>query len=126
MMSRCYNANFLPDYRDWGGRGITVCDEWHDFFVFVQDMAGKKPTPEHQIDRIDNDKGYSPDNCRWVTRLVNARNTRRSRWITANGTKRCLTEWAEFLGVKPHILYYRLDVKGMSIEQVAASIGVTL
>jgi len=75
MKQRCYNEN-IPAYRNYGGRGITVCDEWlHDFKQFFKDM-GEKPSSKHSIDRVDNDKGYSPDNCRWATSTTQSRNTR--------------------------------------------------
>lgn len=72
MLSRCYDpAN--KRYRNYGGRGIIVCDEWHDYHVFYQwGVVGWKQGL--QIDRIDNSKGYSPENCRWVTSRQNNRN----------------------------------------------------
>ena len=73
MKARCYNKNDKSYYR-YGGRGITVCDEWKDsFLAFLKDM-GKRPSLDHQIDRIDNDGNYEPGNCRWVTPVVNAQN----------------------------------------------------
>ena len=77
MKQRCTNPkhNAFPNY---GGRGITVCDRWMDFCNFVQDM-GERPSPDHSLDRKDNDKGYSPDNCRWTTRSEQALNRRKAK-----------------------------------------------
>ena len=74
MMCRCYNPK-IPNYKYYGARGITVCDEWHDVKKFIDDMY-----PDYieglTLDRIDNDKGYSKDNCRWTNQIVQSRNTR--------------------------------------------------
>ncbi len=77
MKDRCYNKN-NSRYKDYGARGITVCDRWRDSFeAFYEDM-GKRPNSELSLDRIDNDKGYSPDNCRWATHSQQQLNKRRS------------------------------------------------
>lgn len=73
MIRRCYCKTY-SHYSNYGGRGITVCDEWRkDFVVFITDM-GRRPSSKHQIDRIDNDGNYEPGNCRWVTIKENCRN----------------------------------------------------
>lgn len=78
MLNRCNNPN-NKNYKDYGGRGITVCPEWqHSYPTFIADM-GFKPKGDYSIDRVDNSKGYAPDNCRWVTRAEQAQNTRKSR-----------------------------------------------
>lgn len=75
MLHRCYNPN-NKRYSDWGGRGINVCNEWHDVKNFIVDMY---PTYKEglSLDRIDNDKGYSKENCRWVEDRIQKRNTRK-------------------------------------------------
>lgn len=75
MKARCYNPNNRR-YADWGERGITVCDRWRNSYEsFVQDM-GARPTPKHSLDRIDNNKPYSPDNCKWSTASEQSLNKR--------------------------------------------------
>ncbi len=73
MKQRCYNKN-NKDFKRYGGRGIKICGQWRNSFkAFFNDM-GCRPSPDLQIDRIDNNGNYEPENCRWVTRLINVRN----------------------------------------------------
>lgn len=95
IRSRCYMPN-NTSYHNYGGRGITICEEWlNDFNAFIkwaEDHGWRKGL---DIDRRENDGPYSPDNCRIVPRKTNLRNTRRNRSITIDGVKRCLSEWCE-------------------------------
>lgn len=84
MKQRCFNPNVVA-FKNYGARGITVCDEWRNSFeAFLRDV-GKKPAPNLDLDRIDNEGNYEPGNCRWVTRSVNVANTR-PRKRRADGT----------------------------------------
>lgn len=83
MMSRCYNPNDWG-YHNYGARHIRVCWRWHTFKNFLEDM-GPKPSPELTLDRINNDKGYTPKNCRWISRREQRLNQRpRSEWSKEN------------------------------------------
>jgi hypothetical protein len=80
MVGRCHNPNH-PAYAYYGGRGINVCESWrHDITLFVLDV-GKRPTPQHSLDRIDNDGPYGPENVRWATKAEQQHNRRDSRAI---------------------------------------------
>lgn len=91
MMRRCYKYSHKKYYR-YGGRGITVCERWHTFANFLEDM-GRRPL-NTTLDRIDNDGNYSPANCRWATPTEQANNTCNHRKITINGCRLSVTVWA--------------------------------
>jgi hypothetical protein len=97
MRQRCYNPK-NQNYHRYGGIGVTVCFEWEKFQNFLSDM-GYAP-PGFQIDRINNDRGYEPGNCRWTTRLKQARNKRTNRMLSYKGETRCISEWCEKLDLK--------------------------
>ncbi len=113
---RCYNEN-SPDYPDYGGRGIVMCEEWkNDFTAFLRDM-GPRPSPEHSIDRKDNDKGYDKENCRWATQLEQANNKRNSIFYEINGERKTLGDWCRLYGLTYSSVFYRINVLGMSVEK---------
>lgn len=114
MRKRCNNEN-QSHYHRYGGRGISVCKEWDDFEVFMKDM-GTRPEGT-TIDRIDNDGGYSPDNCRWVSLKENSRNKEKTRFLTFNGETRCISEWSERLGIRRKLIHERIDQYGWSVER---------
>jgi hypothetical protein len=114
MRDRCGNEN-SPRYKYYGGRGISVCPQWQSFANFCQDM-GDPPTNRHSLDRIDNDKGYCKDNCRWATQLQQTRNSRHNRLLTFNSHTLCVTEWAEEVGLPARSIHNRLRL-GWSIEK---------
>lgn len=106
MRQRCKNEAD-QDFANYGGRGITVCERWQEFASFYEDM-GPRPSPDHSLDRIDNDGPYSPDNCRWATRQEQQRNTRRNKLLTYKGKTQCIAEWADEIGLSYQGLLYRL------------------
>ena len=115
MHERCDRPE-SPGFKNYGGRGIKICPEWQDSFeAFYRDL-GSKPTPQHSIDRIDNDKGYSKENCRWATRSEQQRNTRTNRLLTINGQTKCLEDWSSFYGIKPSSALGRIE-RGWPLEK---------
>ena len=106
MIKRCDNPNHAK-FADYGGRGISVVRRWRNFANFRQDM-GEPPTDAHEINRIDNDGDYCPDNCEWVTRKEQMRNIRRNRMLTHDGKTQCLSAWAEETGLDRRMIADRL------------------
>lgn len=112
MRQRCLNPR-SQYYSRYGGRGITVCDRWRDFGNFLADM-GERPEGL-TLERVDNNKGYSKENCRWATRRDQARNRCDTVLVTCRGETMCLTDWASRLGVHRDTIKSRL-AHGWSIE----------
>lgn len=119
MMNRCYLKS-EKHYSSYGGRGIVVCDRWHDFKNFLEDM-GRRPSRNHSLDRIDNNGNYEKDNCRWATRIEQANNTRRNRFLEFNGENLTIANWARKLNIPDNILSYRLS-KGWSAEDTLTTL----
>jgi len=118
MKCRCNDPN-AQQYKNYGKRGIKICDRWlnkeHGFENFLADM-GKRPSPKHSIDRINNNGDYEPENCRWTTRKVQANNTRCNHYITFHGRTQTMMQWAEELNISVSSLSARINTYGWSVE----------
>ena len=113
MRSRCNNPRD-KDYCHYGGRGITICEEWEKFENFLKDMG---EVPEgYQIDRIDNNKRYCRSNCQWTTAKINNRNKRNNLYFTYKNKTQLLIEWAEEFNICPYVLGSRTR-RGWSLEK---------
>lgn len=123
IIARC-EVKTSTIYKYYGGRGIRICRRWRrSFRKFLLDM-GRKPTDRHEIDRIDNEGDYEPKNCRWVTRKQNMRNTRSNHWITVNGKKKVLKDWAKSLGCHHATILMRLKYGWTKEEAVTIPVRI--
>ena len=114
MLRRCENPKD-DRYCDYGGRGIKVCDRWHSLENFHADLI-ETYDKLMQLDRIDNDKGYSPENCKWSTKNEQMRNRRSNIFVTIDGDKKVLKDWAIHFGVNYHSVYHRIKKMGWEPE----------
>lgn len=105
VLSRCTNPN-NTHYNDYGGRGIRVCDRWYDFLCFLEDMG--ECAPGLTIERIDNDKGYYKENCKWATRMEQAQNRRNTVRVTIGGISKTPSEWARASGLSRSTIEQRI------------------
>lgn len=109
IIQRCTKPT-CKGWKNYGGRGISICSEWRKDFATFLAYVGPRPSPKHSIDRYPNNDGnYEPGNVRWATRHEQARNTRRNRWITHLGRTATMAQWAAELGVHPDNLRRRLN-----------------
>ena len=113
MMERCRPGSHNGKYHS--ERGITVCERWKSFVAFFEDM-GERPEG-YTLGRINNDLGYSLDNCRWETPKQQMRNTRFNRLITFKGKTQCLSAWCEELGLNRRMVESRLNIYGWTAER---------
>ena len=116
MLHRCYRGKTRTEKR-YQKRGITVCDEWRNSFdSFKQWAMSNGYSDSLSLDRIDNNAGYSPDNCRWATRKQQANNTSQNVYVEWRGETRTLAEWADYAGLPYHVIRNRI-VRGWDMER---------
>ena len=109
-------------YRDYGGRGIRMCDEWFNDFSAFYSYVGDRPSAEHSLDRINNDRGYEPGNVRWVLKVVQANNTRSNRMITISGVTKTLSMWCRDNGVDYKAAHARLRAGWTEVAAVTTPV----
>lgn len=117
MLRRCYNSK-CSDYKNYGARGITVCKEWKEnccnFYQWAKDSGYAEGLT---LDRIDTDKNYCPDNCRWITRREQNLNQRRTLWVTYKGVRKQVSYWAEEYGIPRQVLVDRIFRNKWDLER---------
>jgi hypothetical protein len=115
IRERCNNSS-CKQYKYYGERGIKICDRWMESFInFLNDM-GVAPSPKHTIERINNNYGYSPGNCKWATMIEQANNKRNNKIIHAFGEAKTLSQWCLIFNQKINTVYNRL-IRGWSSER---------
>lgn len=120
MRSRCRNPKTIA-YDRYGGRGISVCERWDNFELFIEDM-GCAPSAKHSIDRINNDGNYCPENCKWSSHEEQQSNTSKSRYIECRGETKTLSEWARVSGNSATTIHSRIR-RGWDIEEAIYKIS---
>ena len=121
MIQRCENPK-RENYKYYGGRGIAVCAEWHNFETFYEWATLNGYADNLEIDRIDSDCSYSPLNCRWVTRKENTRNTRSNHFVKIGDVTKTIAEWAELTGIRAGTIQRRIAT-GKSGSELLVSTG---
>jgi len=117
MRKRC-NTPSCMSYKYYGGKGIKVCDRWNNFKLFFEDM-GEKPEGKYSLDRIDNNGGYSKDNCRWADAKTQCNNKRNNWMLTVDGVTQSLTSWAEHYNISPITVRSRLKLGWNTIDALS-------
>lgn len=118
MRDRCRNHNSRC-FRDYGGRGISICPEWDRFVQFLADM-GPRPSEQHSIDRIDNEKGYCKENCRWALPVEQMNNRGNTIWVEVDGKRLPLAQFARETGTSEKVIDGRLRL-GWSLKDAAST-----
>lgn len=117
MKARCFRPT-CKKYKDYGGRGITMCDEWkNDFMSFYEWSMSNGYSDELSIDRIDNNGSYEPSNCRWADAITQSNNTRTNVYLTYQSETHTLAEWSRILGISYSTMIKRRS-KGLTTEEI--------
>ena len=121
MLERCYKTS-CKQYKDYGGRGIYVCDRWlgkEGLINYIEDISSLPHAKDtgYELDRINNDGNYSPENCRWIPKQDQMFNKRNNRLITFNNTTKTITEWARDVGINRRLLGNRIDMYHWPVEK---------
>ena len=116
MKTRCYNKN-TECYSGYGGRGITVCDEWKKFEAFRDWALSNGYSDDLTIDRIDNDGNYEPSNCRWATDDEQRNNTRRNHFLEYQGKRLTIKQWSLIVGISDKTIRDRINRYGWTTEE---------
>lgn len=120
MKNRCLNSND-QNYHHYGGRGITICEEWkNDFMAFYNDM-GPRPSKQHSVEREKNHLGYCKDNCKWATAEEQGNNRRNNIFFTYQGVSRTLANWCRVLKLPYKRIYYRIHRDKWSFEKAVTT-----
>lgn len=122
IKQRCLNPK-CREYKNYGGRGISICEDWKNNFEEFANWSYKNGYEENlTIDRIDNNGNYCPENCRWVNMIVQENNKRNNHYYEFNGQLRTLSQISREFNVSRNSLYYRINKKGMSVENALKSL----
>jgi len=116
MKARCYNAKQVS-FKNYGGRGISVCNEWLNFEPFRDWSFDNGYKEGLTLDRVDVNKNYEPSNCRWVTWETQQNNRRNNRLITVDNITKTLSEWSEIIGINTGTIRRRIDILGWDTER---------
>jgi hypothetical protein len=116
IIQRCRNPN-NPAYPRYGGRGITICDQWRESFEEFASSIGDRPSPTHSIDRINNDGNYEPGNVRWATKEEQGNNSRKNHLLAFQGVTRTISQWEKETGIPQKRILARIAQQGWSVER---------
>ncbi|MEI6296219.1 MAG: hypothetical protein WCO84_01055 [bacterium] len=117
MLTRCSNIN-SKSYDNYGGRGITICNEWKtDFLVFYNWAMENNYSQDLTLDRIDNNGNYEPENCRWATTEQQMNNTRHNVFLELDGKKMTVAQWSKYLGINVYTLWSRIK-SGWNVQDI--------